>query len=157
MRIAIVGGATLKGRELADLLKDRNFPASDVRLLDDDESLGQLEAVGDEVTFVQRANRDQFEHVDIAFFASDEKYTRNSWQMARDAGCAIVDLSYALEDQPGVVLRAPWLERELGSSPVPELQPAPVVTAHPAATGAGAAYGARAPRGRCPQDGRHGG
>jgi aspartate-semialdehyde dehydrogenase len=134
MRVAIVGGATLKGRELAELLNERNFPARDIRLLDDDESLGQLEAMGDEVTFVQSVNREQFERVDIAFFASDEKFTGKNWQMARDAGCAIVDMSYALETQPGSVVRAPWIERELGQVPPPELQPAPMITAHPAAT-----------------------
>jgi len=52
-RVAIVGAATLKGKEVAEILKDRNFPAVDVRLLDDDESLGRLEALGDEMTFIQ--------------------------------------------------------------------------------------------------------
>jgi aspartate-semialdehyde dehydrogenase len=132
MRVAIVGGATLKGRELADLLKERNF-ATDLRLLDDEESLGQLEAVGDEVTFIQSVARDQFEQVDVAFFASDEKYTRANWRMARDAGCAIVDLSYGLETEPGAVVLAPWVERELGIPARLELQPAPLVPAHPAA------------------------
>jgi len=133
IRVAIVGGATLKGREMADLLKDRKF-ARDVRLLDDEESLGQLEAVGDEVTFVQQVARDQFDKVDVAFFAADEKYTRINWQMARDAGCAIVDMSYGLETEPGALVVAPWVERELGLPARLELQPAPLVVAHPAAT-----------------------
>ncbi len=133
LRVAIVGGATLKGREVADVLNERNFPARDVRLLDDDESLGQLESMGDEVTFVQSVTPDQFEHVDFAFFASDEKFTHRHWQMARQAGAAVVDLSYALDNEAGVVVRGPWVERELGQPRMPELQPAPVVVAHPAA------------------------
>ena len=44
-RVAIVGGATLKGKELKDVLEERNFPAQEIKLLDDDESLGQLERV----------------------------------------------------------------------------------------------------------------
>jgi len=40
-RLAIVGAASLKGKEVADVLNDRNFPSIDVKLLDDDESLGQ--------------------------------------------------------------------------------------------------------------------
>src|SRR5580658_5614391 len=52
-RVAIVGAASLKGKEVADVLRERNFPAVDVRLLDDDESLGRLEAVGDEMNFIQ--------------------------------------------------------------------------------------------------------
>jgi aspartate-semialdehyde dehydrogenase len=46
-RAAIVGAGTLKGKEVAEMLNERNFPAVDVRLLDDDESIGQLEATGD--------------------------------------------------------------------------------------------------------------
>lgn len=131
-RVAIVGAATLKGKEVADLLNDRNFPA-DVRLLDDEESLGQLEAVGEEMSFVQSVARDQFDGVDFAFFASDESFTRKNWILAREAGSAIIDLSYGLEDQPGATVRSPWLERELGQQIAPELQPAPVIAAHPAA------------------------
>jgi aspartate-semialdehyde dehydrogenase len=132
-RVAIVGASTLKGRELADMIKDRNFPARDVRLLDDDESLGQLEAVGDEVSFVQSIRPEQFEGVDIALFASEEGFTLRHWEQARDKGCGIVDLSYALEKVPGARVRAPWLERELGQTVAPDLTSAPVVTAHPAA------------------------
>ena len=35
-RAAIVGAASLKGKEIAEMLNERNFPAVDVRLLDDD-------------------------------------------------------------------------------------------------------------------------
>src|SRR5207247_1023497 len=41
-RIAIVGAATLKGKEIAEVLSDRNFPSADIKLLDDAESLGQV-------------------------------------------------------------------------------------------------------------------
>lgn len=131
-RVAIVGASTLKGKELADVLNDRGFPG-DVRLLDDDESLGQLEAVGDEMTFVQSVGRDQFDGVDFACFASDEKFTKRNWTLAKDAGSAIIDLSYALEGEPGAAVRSPWIERELNRTVKPELQPAPVVAAHPVA------------------------
>jgi aspartate-semialdehyde dehydrogenase len=85
-RVAIVGAASLKGKEVAEILRERNFPAVDVRLLDDDESLGQLEAVGDEVSFIQSIRSEQFERVDFAFFASDPRSTRNNWKTAHDAG-----------------------------------------------------------------------
>jgi len=133
-RVAIVGAASLKGKEIAEILRERNFPAVDVRLLDDDESLGQLEAVGDEVSFIQSIRSEQFERVDFAFFASDPRSTRNNWKVARDLGDTIVDLSYALEDEAGASVRSPWIERQTGQPIAPELQPGPVVVAHPAAT-----------------------
>jgi len=136
-RVAIVGALSLKGKEIAEVLRDRNFPAVDIRLLDDDESLGQLEAVGDEMNFIQSIRSEQFERVDFAFFASDARPTRSNWKAARDLGDTIVDLSYALEEEAGASIRSPWIERQTGQivqTAAPVLQPGPVVAAHPAAT-----------------------
>ncbi len=132
-RLAIIGAATLKGRELKEALSERNFPAYDIRLLDDEESLGQVDSVGDEPTFIQSVLPEHLENVDFTFFASDESYTRNTWQLARKTGSDVIDLSYALEGADGVSLRAPWVERELGVTPAIDFGGAPVVIAHPAA------------------------
>ncbi len=132
-RVAIVGAATLKGRELKEVLTDRNFPAADVRLLDDEESLGQMQAIGEEPTFIQSVLPEHLENVDFTLFAADETFTRNTWKLARNAGSDIIDLSYALEDQPDALLRAPWVEHELGATPKIDFSEAPVVVAHPAA------------------------
>ncbi len=133
-RVAIVGGATLLGKELAEVLRDRNFPAADIRLLDDDDTLGQLKAVGDEINFIQSIRSEQFERVDFAYFAADARSTKNNWKAASDLGDTIVDLTYALEDKPGVSIRSPWIERLTNQPVAPDLQPGPVVVAHPAAT-----------------------
>ena len=130
---AIVGAATLKGKEVAEMLNERNFPAVDVRLLDDDESIGQLEATGDEINFIQSVRAEQFIHMDFTFFAAAAECTRQNWKRARDAGSAIIDLSGALEEEPGATVRSLWLERERGQMWQPELQPAPCIVAHPAA------------------------
>ncbi|HTE87722.1 MAG TPA: Asd/ArgC dimerization domain-containing protein [Terriglobales bacterium] len=132
-RLAIVGAGTLKGKEVAEVLSDRNFPSLDIKLLDDDESLGQLETLKDEITFIQSVRTEQFDKIDFAFFASDPDCTRRNWKTARKAGSAIVDLSYALEDEPDAVVRSPWVERQLGQALTVELQPGPSVVAHPAA------------------------
>ena len=132
-RAAIVGAGSLKGKEVAEMLNERNFPAVDVRLLDDDESLGQLEAMGDEISFIQSVRAEQFEHVDFTFFASDAECTRKNWKRASDAGSAIIDLSAALENEPGASVRSLWMERERGQIAPPELQPGPCIVAHPAA------------------------
>jgi len=134
--VAIVGAATLKGKELNEVLEDRNFPALDVKLLDDEESLGQLDSVGDEATFIQSVLPENLQGADIVFFASDEAFTRKNWTLARKAGALVVDLSYALEGEPGGAVRAPWIERELqleGVIPPPQLDSTLAVVAHPAA------------------------
>jgi aspartate-semialdehyde dehydrogenase len=132
-RVAIVGGATLKGKELKDVLEERNFPSAKIMLLDDEESLGQLERVQDEVAVVLPVGRDQLAQTDFTFFASDEEFTRKKWKLAREAGSAIVDMSYALENEPNVPICAPWVERELGEPTHFTLESSSVVTAHPAA------------------------
>jgi len=130
-KVAIVGAASLKGKEVAEVLDERNFPSSEVKLLDDDQSLGQLEALKDEVTFIQSVRAEQFEHVDFTFFASDAESTCRHWRQVLKSGSAIVDLSYALEDDAGAALRAPWVERQIGQAFTPQLQPGPAVVAHP--------------------------
>ena len=132
-RLAIVGAGTLKGKEVAEVLGDRNFPSLDIKLLDDNDSLGKLEAVGDEVSFIQSVRAEQFEKVDFTFFACDPECTRQNWKKAQAAGSAIVDLSYALEDEPDADVKSPWIQRQLGQTLTPELQPGPAVVAHPAA------------------------
>ncbi len=132
-RVAIVGAATLKGKELKDLLEERNFPASGIKLLDDDESLGQLERVQDEVALVQPVGRDELVGMDFTFFASEREFTRRNWKLAREAGSAIVDMSYALENEANVPVSAPWVERELGQPMQVTLESNAIVTAHPAA------------------------
>jgi aspartate-semialdehyde dehydrogenase len=131
--VAIVGAATLKGKELKEVLEERSFPAVDIRLLDDDESLGQLERVQDEVAIVQPVTPDQLKKVDFTFFASEHNFTRANWKLARAAGSAIVDLSYGLENEPSVPVRAPWIERELGQQAQLNLDSNAVMIAHPAA------------------------
>jgi aspartate-semialdehyde dehydrogenase len=133
LRFAIVGSSTLKGKELTEILPDSSLAAADVRLLDDEETTGQLESVGEEMTFVQRVAADNFEGADVVFFGSDAPFTKSHWSLATRAGSAVVDLSYALENEKGASIRAPWIDAELGEGPPMDLQPGPVVVAHPAA------------------------
>jgi len=136
-RVAIIGAATLKGKELKEVLEDRNFPAADIRLLDDEESLGQLDSVADEATFIQSVLPENLQGSDIVFFASDASFTLKNWSLAKKSGAMVVDLSYALETEPGGAVRAPWIERELeqaeGVRPPAQLDSTLAIVAHPAA------------------------
>ncbi len=113
-RVAIVGAATLKGRELKEVLSDRNFPANDIRLLDDEESLGQLQAVGEEPTFIQSVLPEHLETSTSPSSPPTKPSPAIPGTWLASAGSDIIDLSYALEDRPDALLRAPWVERELG-------------------------------------------
>ena len=67
-KIAIAGASTLLGKELKDALSDSTLAAASFVLLDEGQALGQLDQVGDEVTFVQPIGPDAFDHADFTFF-----------------------------------------------------------------------------------------
>ena len=135
-----MGAASLRGKELNDALSESPFSTADFLLMDDEAALGQLESVGDEVTFIQRIEPSSFANVDFVFFAGNQEVTRKHWQSAHKAGASIVDMSYALESEPKVLVRAPWVQDETreeanggATEAAPDLQTPAVVPAHPAA------------------------
>ena len=135
-RIAIVGAASIRGKQLNEALSESTFGSAEFALMDDQQALGQLEAVGDEVTFIQPITADSFTRIDFTFFAGSAELTRRNWQAAQRAGSSIVDLSGALEGEPGVLVCAPWVQEAMGEAAVagaPNLHTPAVVSAHPAA------------------------
>jgi aspartate-semialdehyde dehydrogenase len=134
-KIAIAGASTLLGRELKEGLSDSPLAAADFVLLDDEDAQGQLDQVGDEVTIVQAIGADSFERADFTFFAGTEALTRRHWREALRAGSTVLDLSGALDREPGVLVRAPWLGLAgFGSQAASaDLFTPAVVPAHPAA------------------------
>jgi aspartate-semialdehyde dehydrogenase len=137
-RIGIVGASSLAGKELSDVLSESVLAASDLVLLDVEEAAGQMTAAGDEVTFIQKIDADSFAGLDFVFFAGSAETASKYWKIARAAGASIVDMTYALETEAGVVVRGPWAGMATESRPNPRAQepdlttPA-VVSCHPAA------------------------
>lgn len=136
MKIAIVGAATLRGKELSEALDESSFTTAEFLLMDEDESLGQIEAVGDELTIIQRIEPDAFRRVDYVFFAADVEGTRKHWKAALAAHASVIDTSGALEDEPGVLVVAPWVRDAIDNptSPMPDLHTPALVPAHIAST-----------------------
>jgi len=129
-KIAIAGASTLLGKELKDALTESPFAAADLVLLDEAEGLGQLDQVGDEVTFVQPILADTFDRMDFTFFCGSEAMTLRHWRAALSAGSTVLDLSGALDQEAGVLVRAPWIGTVAGDA---DLFTPAVVPAHPAA------------------------
>ena len=135
LRAAIVGASTLLGKELADELNAAATVAWDIKLLDAalaDAGVtgGQMTAAGDEVLLIQTIEPGAFDGMDVVFFAGDAATTRKHWKEAKAAGAKIVDLSGALDDEPGVLVRCALLDAaERVAADVVQV----VVAAHPAA------------------------
>jgi aspartate-semialdehyde dehydrogenase len=141
-RIGIVGASSLAGKELSDTLAESALAASDIILLDDEDVAGQITAAGDEITFIQKIGDDSFAAMDFVFFAGGPDTTRKYWKAARLAGASIIDMTYSLESEPGVVVRGPWAHlvapdpSSSQTNPLahePDLTTPAVVAAHPAA------------------------
>ncbi len=137
-KIAIAGASTLLGRELKDVLSESTLAAANFALLDEDDAQGQLDQVGDEITFIQALSADAFDRSDFTFFSGSENLTRMHWRQAVRAGSTVIDLSGALDAETGVLIRAPWLGVDSGSA---DLFTPAVVPAHPAAVALGLLLG----------------
>ena len=137
-KIAIAGASTLLGKELKEVLSESPLAGASFTLLDDEQGQGQLDQVGDEVTFIQAFEPDSFEKIDFTFFCGSEALTRLYWQNALRCGSTVLDLSGALEGEAGALVRAAWLGG--GAGPADLLTQA-VVPAHPGALAMGMLLG----------------
>lgn len=129
-KIAIAGASSLIGRELKEFLTESSLAGARFILLDEDDAQGQIEQIGDEATIIQTLTDDAFERVDFTFFCGSEDQTRRQWRQALRAGSTVFDLTGALDQETGVLVRAPWLGGE--ETAVDLFTPA-IVPAHPAA------------------------
>jgi aspartate-semialdehyde dehydrogenase len=127
-RVAIVGAATLRGKEVAEALAESVFASAEIVLLDDDAAIGQLEPVGDEVSFIKAIDAEAFEKQDFVFFAGGLEQTEKFWRDAREAGATVIDLSQALHGDEGLTM-FPWQERPAEA----RLDTQAVEVAHPVA------------------------
>ena len=131
-KIAIVGASTLLGKELKDAhhgvvagggerfacwMKMKGW-ANSIRLATRSPLCRPISA-------------DSFEHVDFTFFCGTEKHDAKYWREALRAGSTVLDLSGALDQEPGVLVRSPWVGGAGCSAPI--LFTPAVVPAHPAA------------------------
>jgi aspartate-semialdehyde dehydrogenase len=128
-KIAIAGASTLLGQEVKDALTESPLATASVILLDEADARGQLEQVGDEIAVLQPIDDDAFEHVDFTFFCGSEAMTRKYWKQALRSGSSVLDLSGALDQETGVLVRSPWIGVELAA----DLFTPAVVPAHSAA------------------------
>jgi len=134
--VGVAGASSLAGKDLHEELGQSVLAAADVRLLDHEELAGTLEATEDEMSFIQKIDADAFDGLDLVFFVGTAAQTSESWSFARKAGAGIVDMSYALEEQPETVVLGPWVEQVLaakGPGAALSLSTVGVVAAHPAA------------------------
>src|ERR1700732_2339814 len=115
VRVAIAGAAALRGKELKLLLEESNFPASEIRLLDEEIVAGTLTESGGEPAVIETVDEDSFERVRFAFFTASPGFSVRHAGEARRAGATVIDLSGGL----GVESSARLWVRALGGGFAP--------------------------------------
>src|SRR5437763_5991981 len=105
--VALAGASGAVGREMMQVLEEREFPVRELVPLASERSEGhQLEFMGREVT-VQRLKPDSFAGVDIALFSPGATVSREFAPHAARAGAVVIDNSSAFRMEADCPLVVP--------------------------------------------------
>jgi aspartate-semialdehyde dehydrogenase len=148
IRVAIVGASSLRGKELKIVLEERNFPASEIILLDESVMAGTLTEAAGEPTFIRALEEDSFEGARFVFFAGSPSDAERNWEIAQRGGGTVIDLTGAIAASGRATTWIPSLSSVLlpvgplkanGSAPASAYYspPTPVVIACTLASGLG--------------------
>ena len=106
-RVAVVGATGNVGREMLNILAERQFPADEVVALASRRSLGTEVSFGDETLKTKDLDTFDFTGFDIALFAIGASATKDYAPMAAKAGCVVIDNSSLYRYEPDVPLIVP--------------------------------------------------
>ena len=70
INVAVVGATGMVGKEIIDVLEQRQFPVGELRLLASKKSAGTLVSFRGETLKVQELTEDSFGNIDIALFSA---------------------------------------------------------------------------------------
>src|ERR1700743_1520142 len=110
--VAVVGATGAVGVEFLQLLEQRHFPMSALKLLASARSAGKtMKFKGQDIT-IEELTADSFKGVDIALFSADGWISKNFGPSAAKAGAVVVDNSSAFRMDPAVPLVVPEINPE---------------------------------------------
>ena len=112
-RVAIVGASSLRGKEVKLVLEDRNFPATDIILLDEPALAGTLTEAGGEPAFIRALDEDSFEKARFAFFTGSAQDAERNWQAAQRSGARVIDMTGAIATTGNATAWIPSLDSAL--------------------------------------------
>jgi aspartate-semialdehyde dehydrogenase len=106
-RVAVCGATGAVGNQMIQCLEERNFPASEIRLLASERSRGKtLKYKGQDVP-VQVLDKGSFEGIDVALFSAGGGTSKQWAPQAWSEGAIVVDNSSAWRMDPQVPLVVP--------------------------------------------------
>jgi len=105
--VAIVGATGVVGKEMLEILEERNFPVSELVPLASERSEGERVQFRDKSWVVKKLTRDSFKGVDIALFSAGAERSLEFAPAAVKAGAVVIDNSSAFRMDPKVPLVVP--------------------------------------------------
>jgi len=129
--IAIVGGGSLIGREVRDVLAESRLPVRTKLVGADPSETGALAEQDGEAVVITALDEDNLRGARAVILAGSPASSRLAFDILSrsTARPALIDLTHAFEDRPGARLRAPVVEPPGFEAPPDALH----VMAHPAA------------------------
>ena len=106
-RVAVVGATGNVGREMLNILSEREFPISEIVALASRRSIGSECSFGSENLKVENLEQFSFEGWDIALFAIGSDATKVYATRAAKSGCYVIDNSSLYRYDPRVPLIVP--------------------------------------------------
>lgn len=108
-RVAVVGATGNVGREILNILAERQFPLDEVAAVASPRSTGDLIAFGDSGEELRVKNLEHFDFAgwDIALFAAGSEISKVHAPPAAAAGCTVIDNSSLFRMDPDVPLIVP--------------------------------------------------
>lgn len=111
-RIVVVGATGNVGREMLNVLDQRQFPIADISALASSRSVGSLVDFGRRTLPVDDLDGFDFDGWDIAFFAAGSAISKSHAPLAAEAGCTVIDNSSLYRYDPDVPLIVPEVNPE---------------------------------------------
>ena len=111
-RIVVAGATGNVGREMLNILDERQFPADEIVALASRKSLGTEVSFGDKTLKTLDLDTFDFTGYDIAFFAIGSDATKKYAPIAAKAGCVVIDNSSLYRYDPDVPLVVPEVNPE---------------------------------------------
>ena len=111
-RVAVVGATGNVGREVINILAEREFPVSELAALASNRSLGVEIDYGRKQVVVDDLATFDFEGWDLALFAAGSKVADQFAPLAADNGCIVIDNSSLFRYNPEIPLIVPEVNPE---------------------------------------------
>ncbi|MBA2635435.1 MAG: aspartate-semialdehyde dehydrogenase, partial [Sphingomonas sp.] len=113
-RVAVVGATGTVGREIMNILAERQFPLDEVAALASARSTGDIVDFGESGKTLKVGNIDHFDFAgwDMALFAAGSSVSQAHVIRAAGAGCTVIDNSSLYRMDPDVPLIVPEVNAE---------------------------------------------